>query len=297
MKLDIRILTVLKISTVCIFLGRAYQYFFFDAPFREFFWDENLLSPIIEYLFKVSWHDYATNIKVDQYIRFFIKSNGILFFLAFISSIFINKKNVRFLKYPVYFGTFFIFILALLSYKERFFQLAQFFEFSIQIGTPLLLVSFINGEKKQRLLQKVKILIALTFGAHGLYALGFYPVPGHFIDMVINSIGVSENVAIIILYIAGILDLIIVAGVFVPKVSKYILYYAMFWGTVTALARFTSFFDIQFIGQSFHQHVYKVIYRIPHGLIPFVAILISKSIINKTVKSQIVQTITYENYN
>lgn len=265
---------VLKICACCIFLGRAYQYMFFDAPFRAFFWDEHLMTSIVEKVFNTPWRTYATNTKVDDYISIGIKVNGILFLISAISSALINKSNFKVLQYFVFLGSFSLLILAILSCKEHFFQFAQFFEYTIQIISPVLLVNFVKNKNIHTLTLGLKVIIALTFSAHGLYALSLFPTPGHFIDMTIANLGITENQSIVFLYIVGILDFIIAIGIFVPKISLYVLYYASFWGVVTALARITSNFSLDFVINSLHGFTYQVIYRLPHGLIPLCLIVI-----------------------
>ena len=56
----------------------------------------------------------------------------------------------------------------------------------------------LNGNKKTGEAETVlylKIAIALTFSAHGLYAIGYYPQPGVFVDMLINILHFSETTA------------------------------------------------------------------------------------------------------
>lgn len=284
-------LFLLKLCVVFIFLGRAYQYLFFNAPFRAILWDESLLKPFIESIFKISWREYATNLTVDKWIQISIKINGVIFLLGALASIYIRTTfNRKFLRILISFGGFLLLLLAYLTLKERFFQHGQFFEHAIQIGLPFTLLYAIDPRSSiDRITLILKILVSLTFVSHGLYAVGIYPVPGHFIDMVIGSLGVSENTAVVILKIAGILDFLISILLFVPKVSKYALLYAFIWGTITAIARFTSNFDANFIGSSFHQTIYLVIYRLPHGLIPLLVFLIQQKKYSKNTHKLITQ--------
>ena len=273
---------LLKLCVVLVFLGRAYQYLFFNAPFRAFLWDEGLLKPAIESIFNIPWNEYATNLTVDKWIQISIKINGIIFIIGAIAAIYIrtsfNKKALRIL---IALGGYLLLLLAYLTLKERFFQHGQFFEHAMQIGLPFTLLYAIKTKMSiERITVILKILVSLTFVSHGLYAAGIYPIPGHFIDMVIGSIGVTENTAVVLLKIAGILDFFIPILLFVPKISKYALLYAFLWGTVTALARFTVNFNFNFISSSIHQTIYLVIYRLPHGLIPLLIFIIQKKTIN-----------------
>ena len=119
----------------------------------------------------------------------------------------------------------------------------------------------------------VKALIATTFVAHGLYALGFYPVPGNFVDMTIFTLGVSETVARQLLFAAGVLDILAAVALFWPPTQSVACWYMIAWGLATALARVLAAFSPEAIGASLHQTLYLTIYRLPHGLLPLALLL------------------------
>ncbi|EZH74185.1 hypothetical protein ATO12_15050 [Aquimarina atlantica] len=271
-------LRILKISVFLIFTGRAWQHLFWDAPYRSFFWDEALLKPVIEGIFSVSWKDYVTSSTTDKAIQTIIRSNGILYLIAAFCALGFTTSNKKWLRFPILVGGVSLVILAILLTKEKFYHTAQFFEHSIQFGLPfVLLYTHADNFTSKRFILILKILIAVTFFSHGLYAFGFYPLPGKFVDMVIQIIGCSESVAVTFLYIAGILDFIIAVLIFIPKTAVYTLWYALLWGLLTAFARIVANFYIDFPLQSIHQNLYEVLYRIPHGLVPFITILVLKS--------------------
>ncbi|WP_378184117.1 DoxX-like family protein [Aquimarina sp. SS2-1] len=275
MKRD-QIQLLLKFSVFFIFMGRAWQHLFWDAPYRTFFWDESLLKPIIEGLFQTPWQEYATSKKTDQIIQIGIKINGMLYLISGIASLIIKKTNFRLYRLPILLGGVSLVILTLLMTKEKFYHVAQFFEHSIQFGLPfMLLYSYSNKIKTNRFIVSLKVLTAVTFFSHGLYAFGFYPVPGKFIDMTIHIFGFSESTAIAFLYVAGLLDFIIAVLIFIPKINTYALWYAVLWGLLTAFARLVANFYWEFPLQSVHQNLYEVLYRLPHGLTPLLIILIS----------------------
>ncbi|WP_442265823.1 hypothetical protein ACSIGC_16220 [Tenacibaculum sp. ZS6-P6] len=266
-------INLLKLSVFFIFIGRAWQHLFWDAPYRTFFWDESLLKPIIENWFGVSWRIYATSSTTDFLVQSLIIGKGFLYVMAAISSLLITKSNKKILKIPIFIGGVSLVILTILLTKEKFYHFAQFFEHSIQFGLPfVLLYSLKEGYNKQKLIVILKILIVVTFFSHGLYAFGVYPVPGKFVDMVINIFGCSESFALSFLYIAGILDFVIAVLIFIPKLSKYVLIYAVVWGLLTALARVAANFYWDFPIQSLHQNLYQVIYRLPHGITPLIVL-------------------------
>lgn len=69
----LKIIWLVKICAFTVFLGRAYQLYFFGAPFRAILWDESLLTPIVEGLSNYSWQEYATSSRVNIWIDGFTK--------------------------------------------------------------------------------------------------------------------------------------------------------------------------------------------------------------------------------
>ncbi|KAA1247029.1 DoxX-like family protein [Aquimarina sp. RZ0] len=264
---------LLQASVFLIFIGRAYQHLFWDAPYRSFFWDESLLTPVVENLLNVSWQEYATSISTDRFIQNGIRIHGVLYLIAALCSLGIRKNLAKWFRIPIFLGGCSLVLLSILLTKEKFYHVAQFFEHSIQFGLPFILLYTYREHYNQTLLITTsKILIALTFFSHGLYAFGFYPIPGKFIDMVIQIFGCTESTAVIFLYIAGILDFVVAVFIFIPKTQKYTLWYAVFWGLLTALARIVANFYWDFPIQSIHQNLHEVLYRLSHGVVPLIVL-------------------------
>jgi len=263
-----KVILALKICAFLIFIGRAYHYLFFDAPFRAILWDESLLRPLIEGVFNTTWSDYVTSLEVDKWIQRSIVINGFIYIVAAISVLLLNAKNRKYTRIPILIGAYLLVILSLLAAKDKFYHYGQFFEHAIQFGVPFVLLLAVKGTSLKNVTLYLKILIAVTFTAHGLYALGYYPIPGHFIDMTIRSFKVTEDTAVIILNVAGALDIVLSILIFIPKLASYFLMYAFVWGMLTAFARIASTINFDFVASSFHQSLYQVVYRLPHGLIP-----------------------------
>ncbi|WP_108807384.1 hypothetical protein [Aquimarina spinulae] len=264
-----RLITILKLSTFLIFLGRAYQHIVWDAPYRTFLWDESILKSSIETIFGTPWNDYVTSLSAANSISFSIKVIGIFYLICAIITLMIKPNMKKTGKFFLIGGSIGLFILALLYCKEKFLHVGQFFEYTIQFMTPVLLymVLFTSIEfKKIRLI--ALIAIALTFSCHGLYAIGYYPRPGSFIDMTLNTLPISEPSAHTMLKIAGILDFVVAIAIFIPRISYAALVYAFVWGGLTAIARLVGHFHIAFLWNSFSQWTWEMLIRLPHGLIP-----------------------------
>jgi len=268
-KADQLFFKIIQLSTCAVFLGRAWQHWRWDAPYRALLWDEQRMSSLVGSLLNMDWETYISDFQVENNIQLGIKAIGFFYLFCALVALFIKKLPAIF-KYVLVLGALNLIVLAILYCKERFFSIGQFFEYSLQFSSPLLLIYLLKKPTiTNSLLMVVKIMIALTFTAHGLYALGFYPRPVHFMEMTMNILGVMEDRAIQFLNIAGILDFVISIGIFLPwKWSKYCLWYAVFWGAATTAARIWANFNWEWLDYVLVQWLHESVMRFPHFLIP-----------------------------
>ena len=246
-------------------MGRAYQFIFFDGPYRVILWDQALLEKPIGFLFGITWEQYATSFRIGEIIEYCQVGTGVIFFIAGVAAM--ANRGRLFSRLIIGISVFLLFILYFLELKDNFFRLGNFIEHSTQLLTPVFLLMLTSGRSRYFLLAG-KVAVALTFIGHGLYAVGYYPRPGRFVDLVIGSLGCSEETAIYIITVAGVIDFIISLGIFFPGVSILFLKYMVFWGGLTAVSRLTADFNFDFLGSSLHQSLYLVAYRLCHALLP-----------------------------
>ena len=265
----------LQFAAFSVFFGRAYQYFFRDAPLRVLLWDEELMSPMLAN-FGIFWQDYATNPQTEKNIIFLTQSIGFLYFMAALSIFFIPKnKNLSQKMLPkiaslvILLATANLFILAFCYTKDKFFNVGQFFEFAIQIGTPIALLLY-GKISEIRFLFFVKTLCALTFTCHGLYAMNYYTTPVDFISMTMNGFSMEESSAKTFLYNIGILDIVASIVIFLPKIDKIGLVYMVIWGFLTSFARVYGSIHEALFTTILQQYWFHVLYRCSHFLLPIV---------------------------
>jgi len=278
MRIDPKTILVLKVSTFCVLIGRAYQHIIWDAPYRAFFWEPKLLEGIVESIFGLSWHSYVTNLSVSNGIATFIQTIGVLYLISAILVWFLKPKLKTLAKFVLIGSGISLILLAILYSKDKFFHVGQFFEYACQFMSPILLYWLVFSKVE---LKKIRlwalVAIALTFICHGLYAVGYYPRPGNFIDMTLNILPITEPAAHTLLKVAGILDFVVAIVIFIPKIAKPALIYAIIWGGLTAIARLVGHFYFDFLGITFNQWTWEVIIRLPHALIPLFVLLLNKS--------------------
>ncbi len=275
----LKIIWLVKICAFSVFLGRAYQLYFFGAPFRAILWDESLLTPVVEGLTNYSWGDYVTSPKVNAWIDGITKLSSIVFLFAAIISLFWDKIGYQKLKKTVIgLALAILLIIGICMVKDKNYEYLMFFELFIQFSPPVvLLLSFKNDiTDNKKIINGLKIAIACTFIAHGLFAMGLIYLPGYFVDMTIMILGVTEPQATTFLYVAGVLDVVMSILIFIPKISKYALLYMVFWGLATAFARLLAGFNLDFAASTLHGSLFLVVYRLSHGLLPLVVLLMEE---------------------
>jgi hypothetical protein len=274
---------LILLSCSLVLLGRGYQYIFWDTPIRALMWHQDWMEPVVN-LFGVEWTDYASSPFVDKSLNVFSRVCGWLFLLTSLLVWFYHKfeKLVTALL-KISFGV--LLFIFLLDFKDQFFRIGYFIEHSIQLFSPLIFLWYKKGTFEHKYTYVIQCLTALTFIGHGLYAIGYYPHPGEFIDYFYYVIKFDEQMAKKALMIIGIVDIIFSIVLFLPTsylerhfhAYKLFLYYFIVWGFLTAFVRIITGFSMSITSDTIHQELYKTVFRLSHGILPLVLFLVLKS--------------------
>lgn len=258
----------LQLSTAAVFFGRAYQHLYWDAPFRTLLWDEQIMSGLVPLFSSLTWEEYINSLVVDDGINQVI--NGFGWFYVVCGIITLGMKWMpRIVQRLILLGGVGLIFLALLLWKEKFYSFGQFFEYSLQFSLPFFFYKLNQRvEPSPRFIFWLKFVTAITFVCHGLYAVGYYPQPGTFMEMTVEITGWPDATASGFLKLMGILDFIVAILIFLPRVARPALLYMVIWGFLTALARIWTNFDFENIAEHLHQTGYAFLYRVGHFLIP-----------------------------
>jgi len=273
---------IIRLSAFCVFFGRGWEHLFWDAPFRAVLWDQTLMEGLVTSLTDMSWHQYATSAKVNFIIDLSIKLVGAIYIFCALVSLIVQPKHEKLSK-VLWVGFFFLLILSLLFYKNKFYKFGQFIEYSCQMFSPLFLYFLLRYKiERHRFNLLLKAAIALTFVGHGLYALGIYVTPGIWTDMAMSSldfIGLrfSEHQVETTIFYAGILDMLLAIGIFFPNKwwSVPFITWAIIWGFLTAFSRVIGFMNFDPSWHTLFQWLPQTIMRFPHGLIPLAVLCIT----------------------
>ncbi len=259
----------LQASVFILLLSRAWQYLYWDSPLRALFWDEDLVTPYVSRL-GWTWSQWVSSPQASLYIDQTTSVLGIGFLIAALG-VFIITKVPTAGKVLLMIGGLFCLFHALLDTKAQFGRIGHFAELSLQWMSPFLLIAlFSKYYTDHRFHFGIRVAIALTFIGHGLYAWGYYPVPGHFQQMMISSFGVTNEQALLLLKMAGFLDFLAAFLLFVPakKWAYAGLYYIIVWGFLTAMARMWSNLELSSLSNLLSFWLSETTVRFVHFLVP-----------------------------
>ena len=253
---------IIKVAFILILLGSAFRYFLFDTPLRIFFWNEENMKPILN-LIGIQWEDYANNTLVDKTIV--IIGKIIASFLLICGLVIAIKDKVY--QLIIYILTFIFLLFAILTWKDNFYHLPFLLEQSIFCFTGII---YLKNQENKSLVLFTKIIIALTFIGHGLYALNIYNIPGEFVQLTMNATGYEEEKSKLFLKLFGFFDLIFSFLLFSSK-QKWVnigLIYCVLWGFLTAFSRIVGHYHEELGIHSLDEYWHECIIRIPNGLVP-----------------------------
>lgn len=267
---------VLLVATAAVFLGRSWQHLFLDAPFRTLFWDQNIMEPLVTQWLQVSWNAYVSDLGYDLIIQRLIIGVGVFYGIIGILILLVPQRSRKWLMPLLILGAFSLIFLAFLYSKERFYQAAQFWEYALQFGAPLILFWYLLKQKwTPTIVFMMKVAVAVTFTAHGLYAAGIYPKPALFSEMTINILGLGETQSTLFLNGIAVADFVASVLLFTrPPLTTYALIYCIVWGFLTAIARVWGNFNLEWWNETLFQWLHECIFRFPHFLIPAIILLL-----------------------
>ncbi len=274
--------TIFSIAACAVFIARGIQYYWYDAPFRILVWDENLMQPILEKYFSMSWEDWVSHPENEELIVAFAKKISLLYLAAAACCLLLLTRLAewrwfKFISYSfLWLGFFNLLLLYFLYSKDKNYRPSEFLEFALQWGSPLLVI-FYHYIKINYVENILKVLCVAVFLSHGLLAIGYYPTPVNYISMTMNGLHCSEALAKNFLLLMGILDMVFSIGVFFSKILKISILYFITWGFLTSISRLYCNWYGDMWELSMQQYFHEMLVRVPHFLIPFGLLLVFMS--------------------
>ena len=266
-------IVALRVCVSAVLLSRGWLTFQWDSPIRSLLWHEDWLAAPLGF-FGVSWEEYA--LYSGPYLDVTFQIIGILLMaLSLLPWLLPLGKAVNWLWVAVA-------ILAVDSIGRWIgagYDLGMAIEHSLQMGAPVALWLALRRPENDRFwLGFVLLASALTFVGHGLYAVGFHPVPLSYQTMTMAILGIGTDSAIVFLKVVGWLDFVAAVGIFFPMTRIPALAYMVVWGGATAAARVVSHagFDQPLLGLD--PWLAETLVRTPHWLLPLLAIFVVRGL-------------------
>lgn len=260
---------LLQWATLLLLVFRGYQYIIWDNPLRNLFWDESAFSGIAQWL-GWAWTDWIASPRVNALTDDVGIAAGVILVAAGGAAMWAHRQRWWWTVLVATGGALCL-LHVLFSGKTHFFHVGYYVEMTLQWATPfLLLLSVYERLPASTLHFLLRVAIALTFAGHGLYAVGYYPVPAAFTNMMMSGFGLDNATAISALRIAGWLDFVAAALLLVPYRVCWMpaLYYAIGWGALTALARVWSHYTLYSTDTLLTYWLAESLVRWVHFLVP-----------------------------
>lgn len=280
----------LRVSASFMFFGRFWEHFRWLGPYRDFFY--NPRGFIIKFITSFTGENLTeiyNNHYYENIIIFFSKGLGIVFLISGIIILFYDKLyRLKFIVYIALIGLIINYFGILMG--KHFDMWGIFFEHLSQFTSPILFLYSVNNKfYSKNIIYLAQVSISITFIGHGLFAVGYYPQPGNFADMVIIGFNLEEETARFFLIIIGWLDFVFGFVLLIPfwflrrkiiaNIFNLFLWYGIIWGGLTAIARFYVPFSKDLFFSNISQDLHEVFIRFPHFITPLVIWLILR---NKT---------------
>jgi len=249
---------ILQVLTVLLLLGWGWQLWRWTIP----------LAPFVQ--------SYFPDVEF-QLISLFQQAWGLTLGICGLVALFVEaKRSRRAIRLTMGFASLSLLLIFLLLFRAKSYQWGNLIEHSIQWTLPLVFVYYSFRSHEARSQWVLRILIAGTFFGHGLYAIGYYDVPSNYLQMVHNIFAWEPASAERFLFAAGVLDMVTVIGLLIPGVWRYVLYYAIVWGFLTAMARIVAYWDASIWLESLDIWLNQTLIRLGHGGIPLVLWLLER---------------------
>lgn len=256
---------LLRAGCTLSLLGLCLAHWCGDQPYRAIAWDETLMTPVLA-LFDISWQDWVTDTDYSNGIDTLTWSMGLVFALL-IPLCFVPGTETRWRWLPVVCMLPPLLLLGWARWAEHHYDLLWPPEFCLRLSLPLLLFSLNRQPIAPVHLRLLLIACGLTFIGHGTYALGWYPTPLAFHQMIQDILPLSDSTCTAVLYLIGIIDVLVGLLLFAAPLRQPVLLWMSTWGLLTATMRLHAI-DWTFLDETLWPALAAWLERLPHVVVP-----------------------------
>ncbi|MEO0448249.1 MAG: hypothetical protein AAF191_19460 [Verrucomicrobiota bacterium] len=261
------LILILRLGAFLCFAGWTWVHLYWEGPYGVLLWQESTFA-FAERL-GVSWDAFVGTGANDGFVQRWIGRVGWLYLVCTLLTLTVRKgSHVQIA--GLFAGSGLLVFLSYAKYVSAKHQLPMFIEHGGQMLMPVLLALALSlGVRHRATVITAMVAFVMTFAGHGAYALGTpYPTPANFYAMTSVILRLDQDLATLFLRIAGILDVVVCVGIFLPFLRRPSALYAAVWGFLTALARPVAGMSTDLLYWGADQYLHEFVLRAPHYLIP-----------------------------
>jgi len=257
---------ILRLGAFLCFAGWTWVHLYWEAPYGVLVWQDTTYE--IASRFGISWEEFVGTGADDGTVQKWMARVGWLYLACTIMALTVRQRSWLQIAVLVL-GSGLLTVLSYAKYVSSQRQLPMFVEHGGQMLMPILLVMALALGVRHRITRATAIVaLVMTFVGHGSYAIGWWPTPANFYAMTSVILKVDYETARILLRTAGVLDLLVCVGIFLPYVRRPAAAYAALWGFVTAMARPMAGMSMGLYYWGADQYLHEAVLRAPHWMIP-----------------------------
>lgn len=232
-----------------------------------------MMESFVRNIFGLGWDTWATSPAVEANLILASRVIGAGLVLCAIAAL-VTTPRRTWTRVMLWLGTAVLAVVAFAICRDKMLRVGEFFELGCAISAPLalLLATRSVGGSARLLRWWLTVAVAATFAAHGLYAIGFYPLPGEWVTMVMTLLRLDEPGAVTFLFAAGIFDFLVAAGIIIPGSRVPAALYAVVWGALTAAARLLANVTPENFRETSIYWIPETLVRLPNCLLPLVVL-------------------------
>lgn len=248
-------------------VARGWLTWRWDSPIRGLAWQEEWWSGLLEKQFDIPWSTFAK--ASDPYITSGLLVIGaLLIAIGFVPWIIIHPRLQK-LRGLLWLGSALLALDSIARWVGKDYDFGMAIEHSLQILAPIALFLATSGRANEKVLTLLLgVGSAFTFIGHGLYAIGFHPVPLSYQTMTMKLLSLGSEGTIRFLFLVGALDLVAAAALLIRPLRVAGLLYMTAWGFLTALARVASHVGASQPLHGLDPWIAETLVRTSHWLLP-----------------------------
>ena len=265
-------LLLLRVGTSLTLVGRGWLTWRWDSPIRGLVWQEDWWTELLEHRFSLSWAEFAE--RSDSWITSGLVAVGVSLMVLAVVPLICTRTSARWTRWLLWPAFLVLLLDSFARWVASDYDIGMAIEHALQMAAPVALFFAVSSPESGRFWPRlVAVAAALTFVGHGLYAIGFHPVPLSYQLMTIEILAVEQKSAITFLSIVGWLDIVAAVLLFVAPLRRWALFYLVAWGLLTALARVVAHVGLDQVAFGLDPWLAETLVRTSHWLLPLLLLV------------------------